>query len=164
MTRKQFLNEAEKIITVDREKQYGTPENSFTVIAELWNAYDKCKTKQADTAEDVAIKMALLKIARIITGEVKNDNYIDLIGYSACAGEIATKMDNPPLTLEQLEKMDGLKVWVVNNLHGYKPKWCTVDVEMQHLVDDDGFFSGFGYISDGVTFAYKYEVIECSPK
>ena len=42
-------------------------------------------------AEDVAIMMCLLKIARIATGEPKADNYIDLAGYSACAGEIATR-------------------------------------------------------------------------
>jgi hypothetical protein len=37
--------------------------------------------------------MALLKIARIATGEPKADNYVDLAGYAVCAGEIATEVE-----------------------------------------------------------------------
>ena len=40
-------------------------------------------------AEDVAIMMILLKIARIQTGTFKPDNYIDIAGYAACAAEVA---------------------------------------------------------------------------
>jgi hypothetical protein len=35
--------------------------------------------------------MALLKIGRIASGQAQADNYIDLAGYAACAGEIAGK-------------------------------------------------------------------------
>jgi len=42
-------------------------------------------------AEDVAILMALMKFGRITSGKVNMDNYIDAIGYVACAGEIASK-------------------------------------------------------------------------
>lgn len=41
-------------------------------------------------AHDVAIMMALFKIARVKTGGTKADNYVDGCGYLACAGEIAT--------------------------------------------------------------------------
>ena len=85
MNRKEFLEAAEAIIS---GKEYGAPEDNFAFIADLWNAYDKSKTNKYDTAHDVAIKMALLKIARIGGGKHKDDNYIDLIGYGACAGAI----------------------------------------------------------------------------
>lgn len=39
-------------------------------------------------AKDVATMMGLLKVARIATG-YKDDNFVDLAGYAACAGEIA---------------------------------------------------------------------------
>ena len=39
--------------------------------------------------EDVAILMALLKIARIQTGRFKADSYIDACGYIALAGELS---------------------------------------------------------------------------
>jgi hypothetical protein len=38
--------------------------------------------------------MALLKIARIASGQTKEDNYVDLCGYAACAGEIAYSQNN----------------------------------------------------------------------
>lgn len=84
MTRKQALNEAEKIICTDREKQYGSPENNFAIIADLWSVY----TGMEITPPDVAVMMTLLKIARIKSGQSKDDNWIDAIGYMACGGEL----------------------------------------------------------------------------
>lgn len=86
MKRKEILEAAEKCVCVEREGQYGKPENSFQRIANLWNAY------LGDMAvpikpRDVAAMMALLKIARISRG-LKDDNWIDLAGYAACGGEI----------------------------------------------------------------------------
>ena len=87
ITRKSILAEAEKCVCTDRESAYGTPENNFAAIANLWNAYKPC----GFTAHDVGIMLALLKIGRIASGQTKADNYIDLAGYAACAGEIAMK-------------------------------------------------------------------------
>jgi putative aminopeptidase FrvX len=41
------------------------------------------------SAVDVAMMMALLKIARIAAGSDKEDSFVDLAGYAACAAEIA---------------------------------------------------------------------------
>ena len=43
------------------------------------------------SAEDVALMMALLKIARIKVGEFKADNYVDLCGYGALAYEVSNR-------------------------------------------------------------------------
>ena len=87
-------------VTVDREAQYGSPEDNFQVIADLWNAYLYAIDKDGEgivvTAEDVGIMMSLLKIGRIATGQKKDDNYADLAGYAACAGEIATNINITP--------------------------------------------------------------------
>lgn len=93
MTRKEFLQGAEKCVCTDREGQYGAPEDNFGVIAEFWNSYLKSVLNLHEydyivDCVDVAVMMALLKIARISTGEPKADNWIDLIGYAACGGEI----------------------------------------------------------------------------
>lgn len=37
-----------------------------------------------------AVMMALLKIARIKTGKHKDDNFVDLAGYAACACEMGS--------------------------------------------------------------------------
>ena len=94
MTRREILGTAAAIVTQDREEQYGKAEDNFRLIAALWEPYirETCVESGADVnilPEDVGILMALLKIARIATGQPKADNFVDLAGYAACAGEIA---------------------------------------------------------------------------
>lgn len=84
MNRAEILEAARVCVCGEREQDYGTPENNFTLVGKLWEAY----TGQAYTAKDVAMMLALLKVARIRTG-VKADSFVDLAGYAACAGEIA---------------------------------------------------------------------------
>lgn len=43
--------------------------------------------------------MAMLKIARIKSGRYHEDNFIDLAGYAACAGEIAGKVAHNPIDM-----------------------------------------------------------------
>lgn len=71
LTRADILHAAEKCVCGQRETDYGTPEDNFKAIAELWEAYlNKACTRGVNVrveAKDVAVMMALLKIAR--TGE-----------------------------------------------------------------------------------------------
>ena len=94
MKRSEILDAAKACVCGDREQDYGKPENSFGVITDLWNAYlynvGRQATWPAITAKDVAVMLALLKIARIATGHAKADNWVDLAGYAACGGEIET--------------------------------------------------------------------------
>ena len=86
MTRAEILQDAEKCVCGKREQDYGTPENNFMRIANLWSAY----TGHNYSDVDVAMMMALLKIARIKSGTSTVDSFVDLAGYAACGGEIAT--------------------------------------------------------------------------
>lgn len=86
-TRAHILREAEHMVCGHREQDYGSPEDSFAVIAALWSAYLDYEI----TPKDVAMLMALLKIARIRSGKGTADSFIDLAGYAACGGEIAVK-------------------------------------------------------------------------
>ena len=85
VSRADILDRAKAIVTGEREKQYGKPEDNFAIIAELWSAYTGYKFSPVD----VAMMMALLKVARIKTGVGTVDSIVDLAGYAACAGEIA---------------------------------------------------------------------------
>lgn len=92
LTRVDILHKAEKCVCGQREQDYGTPEDNFTTIAELWEAYIRaaCTSENADVcvdAKDVAAMMALMKIARIAAGNGKADNWVDLAGYAACGAE-----------------------------------------------------------------------------
>lgn len=84
MNRKECLEKAIETVCNDREDTYGKPEDNFKLIANLWSAYKGTEFY----SKDVAVMMALLKIARITTGKHKDDNFIDLAGYAACAAEI----------------------------------------------------------------------------
>lgn len=93
-TRAALLGAAKACVCGAREQQYGNPENNFATIARLWEIYLRvtCVTAGVDVcvmAKDVAMMMALLKIARIATGTATADSFVDLAGYAACGGEIA---------------------------------------------------------------------------
>lgn len=81
--REEILILANKAVNGEREQTYGSPEDSFNRIANLWSAY----LNVALTGLDVAKMMILFKLAR--TGErAYLDNWVDIAGYAACAGEI----------------------------------------------------------------------------
>lgn len=89
-TRKTILDAAEKCVCNDRQDQYGKPEDSFGAIADLWTAY--LGTGQEIDPVDVANMMVLLKIARAKGNPKHTDNWVDMAGYAACAGEIAAEV------------------------------------------------------------------------
>ena len=86
--RSRILQQAEICICGEREQDYGSPENNFAIIAEMWSAYTGTKI----TPLDVAMMMCLLKIARIKSGGGSGDSFVDLAGYAACGGEIREGM------------------------------------------------------------------------
>lgn len=86
MKRSEILEAARRCVCGEREQDYGTPEDSFFLIAKLWTAY----TGVSFSTKDVAMMMALLKVARIKRGD-KADSFVDLAGYAACAGEVADR-------------------------------------------------------------------------
>lgn len=93
MIRKEVLEEAIRCVCKDRNEQYGEPEDSFEVIAGLWNSYVKSAyIRGGDVCirgGDVAIMMALFKIGRMITSaDQKRDTFVDAAGYIACAAQI----------------------------------------------------------------------------
>ena len=96
LTRAAVLEKARACVCGEREEDYGSPEDSFGCIAELWEAYLRaaCIAPNAIvtvTPTDVAMLMALLKIARVGTSSVGGtaDSFVDLAGYAACGAECA---------------------------------------------------------------------------
>lgn len=96
MTRAETLDTAKQMVCGHREQDYGTPENNFQAIADLWNAYMKnVRGKPSFRLEqptftpfDVAIMMSLFKHGRIISGSATDDSLVDACGYLACGAEI----------------------------------------------------------------------------
>ncbi len=89
MTRKECLDAAAGCVLKDRNASYGGPEDNFGRIARLWTAY----TGTVLDGIDVAMMMALLKVARIRNNKGYEDGYIDLAGYAACGAELVGRAE-----------------------------------------------------------------------
>ena len=76
-----------KLLEGKREHEYGNKKENHENIANLWSAY----LDHNVSAHDVAILMLLLKIARAKIGNPSADTYIDMVGYSAIAGELSNE-------------------------------------------------------------------------
>ena len=91
LTKVDVLQKAKDLITGDRNDTHGDAFNNHAEIAEFWNIFldSKLQPMASITAKDVAIMMILLKISRSNQGKKFNlDNFVDMAGYSAIAGEI----------------------------------------------------------------------------
>lgn len=84
MNREQTLKKAAECVCGHREQDYGSPEDNFKSISALWTAY----TGVVISPKDVAMMMALLKIARAKSPNATDDCFVDLAGYAACGAEI----------------------------------------------------------------------------
>ena len=94
------LLRAHEVINGQRQERYGQPEDCFNSIAALWNAYLRGKAAAEDDGDfypltfpslapqDVAVMMALLKIARMQHGAGTEDNAVDCCGYLALAEDM----------------------------------------------------------------------------
>lgn len=85
MKREQVLLNANEIVNGARQNTYGNPEDCFKIIGDMWGGYLGIDVSPTD----VAMLMILLKIARSKNSQKYADNYIDIAGYAACAGELS---------------------------------------------------------------------------
>ena len=79
-----LLNETAEIIK-NRGLVYGSPSVNHLRIAKLWSVY----LERAIEPEQVAMCMALVKIARLIESPKHVDSYTDAAAYLAIAAEIS---------------------------------------------------------------------------
>lgn len=115
MRRNDILDKAKVCVSGDRDHEYGSPEDSFEMIAKLWNAYLGYGSDTKIEPRDVAAMLALLKIARISSGVYKADNWIDLAGYAACGGEIES--NNTTINVVGITKKEDISREFNNKVH-----------------------------------------------
>jgi len=85
-----LARKAADLVGGDRDRQHGAKDDNFSRIASLWDAYlHTRRTRGPLTAVDVGHMMVLMKVARTQSGALNMDDYVDMAGYAACAGEIA---------------------------------------------------------------------------
>lgn len=84
MKRQELLQSALELISNDRHKEYGSAEDNFQKIADIWTVLKGT----AFTASDVGLFMIAVKLARLSANPHHTDSYVDIAGYSALTGEI----------------------------------------------------------------------------
>lgn len=84
MTTESILQEAERLIHGDRNKNYGHPRENFDDIATMFAAY----LEMPITDIDVANLMILVKVARVKGSGYHRDSFTDIAGYAGCVGRI----------------------------------------------------------------------------
>lgn len=94
-TRRKCLEKAIEVVCKDRNDSYGNPENNFGVMADFTTDYLHARNllpkEKSLTDEDAAVISILFKVARRASGRYKEDTYIDIAGYAACAMEVGEK-------------------------------------------------------------------------
>lgn len=89
-SRSSLLQEAEKIITNDRNKSYGEPDEDFQRIAGIWNALGfRAPGDVPVKGHHVALAMIALKLSRITWSSGHYDSWLDVAGYAGCGYETA---------------------------------------------------------------------------
>lgn len=96
MNRTETLDTAKQAINVDRAEQYGSAEDGFAAIEQIWDALDKARGSRPRGPVDVALYFDAVKMVRASTNPQHSDNWVDLCGYSALGGELASIADECP--------------------------------------------------------------------
>ena len=86
MTRDELFATAAGLISGDRQDVYGTARENFTDIGNLWAVV----FGHPVSPEQVALCCVLIKVARLVKTPSHADSWVDILGYGALGGEIAT--------------------------------------------------------------------------
>ena len=95
MISQDILKESKKLIGGNRHKDYGDKLTNHTNIAALWSIF----LRKEVTPHDVAVCMALVKVARLMH-QHKKDSYVDMAAYAAIAGEIEARTNKKNISFE----------------------------------------------------------------
>lgn len=92
----EILKTAGDAVGGSRAQTHGSKGVNFRTTAILHDALDEAEACAVDNgrdplnpAEKFAFRMVLAKMSRVMSGSYNADDYVDMAGYSACAGELA---------------------------------------------------------------------------
>lgn len=87
-----ILDEARRIVTQDRNRTYGPPEDAFAALALMERALVMARGAREPDALDACANLIALKLLRAVANPAHLDSFVDGAGYFACAGEIAGRL------------------------------------------------------------------------
>ena len=79
-----FCQQADRVVSGDRDECYGKPADNLLRIAKLWSVLFNRNVTPAEVCQ----AMILVKIARLAKTPDHADSWIDIAGYVACAEQV----------------------------------------------------------------------------
>lgn len=97
--RQKILEEAIGLICKEREESYGTPQDNFATVANLFDTYLRARYENYTKGDgllvgpcvmphDVAVLNILQKVARLVQSPDERDHWKDIAGYAALGSEV----------------------------------------------------------------------------
>jgi hypothetical protein len=80
-TKESVCQEADRLVSGERQNDYGHPLDNFNKVAGLFSAFLGDKLKEPVTADEAGLLLVLLKVAREGNAP-KRDNLVDIAGYA----------------------------------------------------------------------------------
>jgi hypothetical protein len=140
VNRAEVLDKA-KAAVADREGKYGHPRENFERIARRWNVHLQNKHGNLGRndldADDVAIMLVDVKLARAESGVYHPDNFIDVAGYAALAAEVGAPTRQEQPSADMLKGVNTraagrvFRVAMADNRG--MPVWCRCRCDPPHL-------------------------------
>lgn len=94
----QFINEAARLVGGERQETHGDKGLCFelmgladTLLWDLRRVADDYNNTLPSEAVESAFRMVLYKMCRVYSGTYNPDDFVDMIGYAGCAGEVMAK-------------------------------------------------------------------------
>lgn len=110
MNKSEVLDQAKVLINGKRSEEYGTAQQNFQRIADIWSVIFGHKV----TSTQVAMCMIGTKLTRLIQTSDHPDSWVDIAGYAGCGGEVSSK-ENRFLTREEYKNT--YSHWGLHNGH-----------------------------------------------
>lgn len=143
--RSHLLQEAEKIITTDRNKSYGEPDEDFQRIAAIASAMgfriekdtgvDGFTSSRPLTGSDVARFMIALKLSRLSWMPTHRDSWLDIAGYAGCGFETA-QLEEDRRTSTRYAEPEKPKAHALRDVTGHEYDGCPVCVRHRDAYPD----------------------------
>jgi len=84
-----MLDLAAELVTNNRNKEYGEPEENMERTAKLFGAYLGNRKGSEITGRDIAVFGIILKLGRLAGNPDKLDSWTDIAGYASIGYELA---------------------------------------------------------------------------
>lgn len=118
---KSILEEADEIVSNDRQNDYGHPYDNFKQIADLWSPILGVEI----TPEKAAMCMIQVKISRQLHKK-KRDNLTDIAGYAKVIDMINNYTEPKAFINNQIEISPKLPDYIKRNNNGNKKQYIDI--------------------------------------